>query len=272
MTYAAAETSVEGGSPQQLFEFSYMGRVLAFTNGPADLVIDGRTFLATTIAHSDFEDTDEIARNDITVTVPRDNAAAELFRIAPPSETVLLTIFEVHADDVDEEKKPVWTGRVMNCDWRGLAASLRCESIYTSLKTPGLRRLYQRNCGHVLYGPRCRLSNLTYQVSIGVEVVNGITLEAATLAEQVDGYYDGGYAEWESTPGLIDRRAVRSHIGAVITITHPFVGMEAGATIKVYPGCDHTLATCHAKFANSANFGGFPNMPKKNPFAGTSLA
>lgn len=272
MTFASYEESLEGGSPLTLFEFSYMGRVLAFTNGHDDQVVGGRTYTATQMAHSDFEDTAELARNDITITTVRDNAAAELFRIAPPSETVLLTIFELHADDPDQEKKPVWSGRVMNCEWKGIAAELRCESVYTSLKTPGLRRLYQRNCGHVLYGPRCRLSNLSHQVGIGIEIVNGITLEAAAFAAQPDGFYDGGYIEWESEPGLIDRRAIRSHVGASITITHPLPGFGAGEALKVYPGCDHTLATCASKFANSDNFGGFPNIPKKNPFAGTSLA
>lgn len=271
MTYATFEESAEGGAPQSLFEFAYMGRVLAFTNGPVALVVDGRTYEPTQISHSDFEDTAELARNDITVSAPRDNAAAELFRVAPPSETVLLTIFEVHADDPDEEKQPVWSGRVINVEWRGLAAELRCESISTSLKTPGLRRLFARNCGHVLYGPRCRLSNLDYQASVGVEVVNGIQLESAGFALQPDGYYDGGYVEWESEPGLIDRRAIRSHVGSLVTVTHPLVGFSAGESLRVYPGCDHTTATCNSKFGNVANFGGFPNMPRKNPFAGTSL-
>ena len=44
-----------------------------------------------------------------------------------------------------------------------------------------------------------------------------------------------------------------------------------GDTIYLYPGCDRTLATCTAKFGNSANFGGFPFIPTKNPFGGSPI-
>ncbi|MBK7804300.1 MAG: phage BR0599 family protein [Chloracidobacterium sp.] len=36
-------------------------------------------------------------------------------------------------------------------------------------------------------------------------------------------------------------------------------------------GCDHTLATCIAKFANGLNYGGMPYWPTKNPFDGTII-
>ena len=36
---------------------------------------------------------------------------------------------------------------------------------------------------------------------------------------------------------------------------------SVGAAFTVYAGCDKRAATCRAKFANTANFRGFPHMP-----------
>ena len=38
--------------------------------------------------------------------------------------------------------------------------------------------------------------------------------------------------------------------------------------VTLYPGCDHTLTTCDTAFSNSLNYGGFPAIPQKNPWAG----
>jgi hypothetical protein len=50
---------------------------------------------------------------------------------------------------------------------------------------------------------------------------------------------------------------------------------SADAVVSVHhctvAGCDRTFATCQSKFGNSLNFGGFPWIPVKNPFAGDSI-
>jgi hypothetical protein len=39
-----------------------------------------------------------------------------------------------------------------------------------------------------------------------------------------------------------------------------------GDAVKVFAGCDLTLAQCKAKFSNVLNFGGMPHMPQSNLF------
>jgi len=42
--------------------------------------------------------------------------------------------------------------------------------------------------------------------------------------------------------------------------------------IKAYPGCNHALnGDCHNKFNNALNYQGQPFIPKKNPFAGSTI-
>ena len=46
---------------------------------------------------------------------------------------------------------------------------------------------------------------------------------------------------------------------------------EVVAVIDMAPGCDLRRDTCAAKFGNLLNFGGFPDIPGRNPFGGTSI-
>ncbi len=41
--------------------------------------------------------------------------------------------------------------------------------------------------------------------------------------------------------------------------------------VEIARGCDLRRDTCAVKFANLANFGGFPDIPGRNPFGGTSI-
>jgi uncharacterized phage protein (TIGR02218 family) len=41
----------------------------------------------------------------------------------------------------------------------------------------------------------------------------------------------------------------------------PVRALAAGQTFSVRAGCDKRIATCATKFANAANFRGFPTIP-----------
>ena len=75
----------------------------------------------------------------------------------------------------------------------------------------------------------------------------------------------------EKSAGVFERRAIRSQTGAVVTIGFPIPGLTASASVNLYPGCDHSLATCDGKFANRLNYGGQHYYPDKNPFNGVAI-
>ncbi len=43
------------------------------------------------------------------------------------------------------------------------------------------------------------------------------------------------------------------------------------ASIEIAPGCELRRHTCAAKFGNLLNFGGFPDIPGRNPYGGGSI-
>lgn len=79
-----------------------------------------------------------------------------------------------------------------------------------------------------------------------------------------DGYYDYGYLEWTSglNVGLISE--IKSYTFLSNTLEFQlFSGLDiaVGDEFDLYPGCDKLVETCHAKYSNLVNFGGFPTVP-----------
>ena len=66
-------------------------------------------------------------------------------------------------------------------------------------------------------------------------------------------------------------RMITNHSGDTITLSAVLPGLAVGVALEAFAGCDRTFATCQSKFGNSLNFGGFPWIPAKNPFAGDSI-
>ena len=161
-------------------------------------------------------------------------------------------------------------GRVLNAEWRESVVELNCEPVYTSLQRIGLRRLYQRNCPHVLYGTACGASAVVFRVGGTVTSIAGTLLSVPAAAGYAVGHFAGGYATWAAN-GLTEKRMIVGHNADAITLSAVPPGLAIGDAIYLYPGCDRTLNTCHAKFGNSANFGGFPFIPTKNPFGGSPI-
>jgi uncharacterized phage protein (TIGR02218 family) len=272
MTYEVIETSDQLGSPVELYEFVVEGVTYRYTSGDTDYVLGPNTYTAVPMERTALSDTDDLPKNDLQITVKRDFPVAEFFRVSPPSEVVTAQMLEVHRTDTDQQSIVKWKGRVLSVDWKGIESTLYCENTYTSLRRPGLRRSYSRMCPHVLYGDTgCRLLAADFVEVCTVLSVLGTTVTSAEFDAQPDGFFDGGYLEFEKSPGVFDRRAIRSHVGATVIVTHGFPTLADGDVINAYPGCDHTFATCQSKFNNTDNFGGFPNIPGQNPFGGNSV-
>lgn len=269
MTYAAIEASAQSGRPVELYEFINGSTAYRYTSADGDVVYGGNNYTAVPIARGAVEATSETARLALEITCARDLPVLGLFSTMPPEEVVAVTLRRLHAGD--GEAITLWMGRVLNVTWNNASAGIHCESVYTSLKRTGLRRLYQKGCPHVVYGPGCGLDCDDFKVVRTVATITGTTITLGTLSGYADGYFAGGYLEWEKSAGVFERRAIRSQVGSVVTIGFPIPGLAASASVNLYPGCDHSLATCDGKFVNRLNYGGQPYFPDKNPFNGVAI-
>lgn len=71
-----------------------------------------------------------------------------------------------------------------------------------------------------------------------------------------------GHVRWLDGPLAGLRMEVTGVSGTALEMEDAlYPGLEAGMRALLREGCDHTLATCTARFANSANFQGEPFLP-----------
>lgn len=263
MTYDAREKSMQSGEPIEMYHFANNMNTWRYTSAASAITYGGNTYAPALIKRGAIDFTTEKGRNNLKLTTARDFAIADLFRIMPPTDVVTINVYRAHAGETTGAV--IWSGRVLNCEWSDSTASLVCEPVSSSLQRVGLRRMYQRQCPHVLYGTACGVNKASFDLSALLTYVNGLTLSSPQFTSAPSGYFAGGYLEFGS-----EKRFITSHTGADITLNIPLYGLQAGDTVTVYAGCDHSLATCASKFSNTANYGGFPYIPRKNPF-GSSI-
>jgi uncharacterized phage protein (TIGR02218 family) len=270
MTYSEKELSVFDSEPIELYTFQFSGGTWRYNNSDSDVISGGQNFTSLNIKRLAIEENQDRSRAPQTIVMPGDTAFVVPYRASPPNGVVQLILQRYHRDD--SEVRIIWQGRVVNVKFMndGVEAEVRCEPVFTSLVRPALRRLYQRACSHVLYGTECKVVRTIFETNATLQSVSGNIISSGTFALQVDGFYNGGYVEW-SQSGITQRRFIISHTSDAITVSLPFDGIPGNATVKLYPGCDHTLNHCINKFNNVDNYGGQPFFPNKNPMGGSPV-
>lgn len=268
MTYQAFETSPHAGSPIELYEFVQGAQVWRYTSRGADVVALGQTWTASAIERDAIEQAAEMNRSGIDLRFARGHAFAAQFVGYAADVVTTVTIYRGHGGDPDGQFEAYWKGRVAAARADGGEITLECESVFTSLRRPGLRARYQRSCRHALYGAACTLDPEAFAVAGLVTAVSGAAVSVDSAALQASGWYLGGMLRGPDG----DLRLVAGHAGAQLTLSRPIEGLEVGHAVQIYPGCSRDLATCENKFDNLDNYGGMPWIPVVNPFGGNSIA
>lgn len=285
MTYASIESSTAEGRPYFLYQFVEGEQVWRFTSRIDAWASAGSggetiTWEPAAVAHGDIVQTSEIERGRLELTWPLSHTFARRFLSPLGNTPVTLTIFRGH-EQVLGETVAHWKGRVVGAEVEGPRILLSCESVFSTLRRAGVRAKYQRLCRHALYGRGCGLDiALHWQTgTVTAVAANAVTIPEA--AEQPEGWYRGGVLRFGTQLGFIT-----SHAGAALLLSRPMSELAAAletpeldvgtgdplpVLVDMAPGCDLRAATCAEKFGNLLNFGGFPEIPGRNPFGGGSI-
>ena len=275
MTFAAMETSLDDGRPVELFQITYSGATWRYTSAAQPLVLDGHTFEPVPCSADEIEQEVGGSKSGLTFTFPHDVPFVDLFRIQPPSEVVSMTMYVQHMSSPGNYVV-AWKGRIVNCEWKFPWVELVTETIVSSLKRVGVRRIYGTACPYPLYSPspKCGVSRDTHRVNGPVSTVNTLVITIPATVGLPNNHFAGGLFTWTNAgmPSPESRMIVSSDgTAGTVTLSSPTVGLIVGQVVSLYPGCDHSLSTCSVKFNNSVNFGGWPYIPDINPFAGSTL-
>lgn len=265
MTYDATEKSIYSGSPVELYLFDRAGVVFwSYTSADTAQVYGGKTYSSIPIQRSKIEQSQDIQRSALTLSMPSDTPLLDPYISAPPTDIINLTVRRFH--ESDGEVAVIWSGRLVNVEFNGYTAEIRCESVLSSLLRPVGRRLYQVNCPHVLYGDQCGVNAASFQIRTTLTGVSGLTITSPDFGVFADGHFTGGVVDF-TEGGLITKRFVDGHTGNVLTLNLALTGAYVGATVDAFPGCNRTTDHCNGKFGNLPNYGGQPFYPGANPFS-----
>lgn len=168
------------------------------------------------------------------------------------------------------------------------------------LERSGLRRRYQLQCPHVLYGAECRASKSFASFPANIEphpspnqavgdvhitihgeipdepwMWRGRDLRQSFNREFLNGStisFAGGNYEIVSQTLLFKDYPAPTTIW-VRVLPHQAAALRAALLAAapndrvcgIVPNCDHTVACCNDVFSNGVNYGGMPWIPLKNP-------
>jgi len=240
-----------------------------FTDHDRDVAFDGTVFEAAAgMEASEIRDSVGLSVDNLEVTSAvtserlaeadlaaglYDNAAIEIYRVnwAAPEQRVLM-----RSGNLGEVKR---SGRAFAAEVRGIAHTLQ--------ETRG--RLFQYTCDADLGDARCGvdLDNPAFRgMGALVAVTSPSRFTVSGLDAFASGWFTHGLLTFTSGAAEAQSIEVKQHakVGEVVSIelwSRARMPLTPGQTFTITAGCDKRVATCQAKFANVANFRGFPHMP-----------
>lgn len=272
MTYAAFEGSVEAGRPVEIFEITAGAQTFFYTSAEDDQLVAAQTYTAIEgIRRTATADGPRKREDDFDITLPTTNAVAQLFVGVMPGFRVRLQVRRFHRDDTPTpEVIKIFDGFIQSAAFnkQGKEAVLTAKTEIAAIGRQIPRRMYQAACNHVLYEPNtCKVDDTdpafrAAALDVASLVGNVLTVTSGIAGIYADAFMNGGYVE---SIGLADFRLINSHTGNVLTLISAFSAVPT--SVNVFAGCAHVISVCGSKFNNVIEYGGYPYVPTKNPFA-----
>lgn len=270
MTFDLTERSLAGGKPVRLYQFSRGTLAWRYNSSDRDITHLAQVYktLRGGISDDGIRQTGQSRPDGLQITAPADLEVAQLYRAAPPSAEVALTVFARH-DGIDDYVV-IWSGGVRSVKWpRVDRCVITCSPLSASMEMNGLRLAWDRSCPHALYSLPCGVDRDQWRVLSTVQSMDGASVSNGAFAAYPDGHFTGGYVEWSIGGGEYDSRSIENHAGSVLTLLGGSAGIALNGALRVYPGCAQTTAACKA-FNNLPNSGGVPHLSGKSPFDGNN--
>jgi uncharacterized phage protein (TIGR02218 family) len=257
MTYDESEASIASSKPIELYDFAGSQTHWRYTSSSETQQRNGFDFEPDVIERKAVEITNNPFKNIMEIKLGRNNPFAILYISASIENCVTVTIYRYQENDYIL----YWTGLVQSIvfDTDGIPTITATQNT-ASLSVRGKRRRIQILCDLPLYEAGCYVNEEAFKVTGVIETISGKTISSAIFATKPDGWFVAGKLKVGEA-----YRLIKSHVGNTITISRPLYRVGVGNSFTAYAGCDHTMDTCYAKFANVYNYGGNAWMPTKNP-------
>ncbi len=253
--------------PVELYRFVQDGVITTLTSADRSSEYNAETYEPETMGRSRINSSGELSKANLEVTMSLNSSHAQGWMSMTSERSLVLTVFS----KTDSGVTVIWKGRMSGITPQTSDIKFTFESIFTSLRRPGLRARYTRTCRHAVYFGACGLDKADYAVVGEATDVDGLVITVPSASGAPAGDYFTGMLEYE---GVF--RLVTAHAGTSIKLSRPIAALSAAlavgpVNVTLYPGCDRSRARCKARFNNLANNGSFPFQPPRNPFDGSSI-
>lgn len=246
-------------------------QVYTLTSAATEQLFEDDVYSPAIIGRDSIESKGELSKEQLTLSFNIDDPRARRWFGATADIALYVTLYSKDGADVTFD----WKGRLSAIQPTKDELKFVFESVFTTLRSPGLRQRYQLTCNATLYGPRCGVFREDFRNNGSVTNLVGLRVTVPEAASFENGYFTSGmFADHEGS-----LRFITKHNGDKIFIARPLPAMAAyiaengysGLSCGLYPGCNKTAARCNTVFDNLLNFRGFPFIPGINPFDGSSL-
>lgn len=265
--------------PVEFFRFVMGSEVWTYTSADHPITYNDELYAPVPIGRGGIEAKNELSKANLDIKVDIYNPLSRTLLRSVNEEVLTLTMFV----QTELGTGTAWKGRLSSLKPSGTQLTMAFESVFTSLRRPGLRARYQKTCRHALYGRGCTLNFQDFSLGGTATAVEGSTLTVLEAATETNGWWTGGMLR--APDGTL--RWIIAHNGSAITLSRPIDSLTqaiegsgygqaygnfyGGVNVELFPGCDHNRETCRVKFNNLDNYGGFPWIPSKNPMGGSSI-
>lgn len=240
------------------------GAVLGFTEHDRDLAFGGITYEAAAgFTASAIESTSGLTPGNLDVAGALTSAHLDEGDLAAGLyDDAEFEIWRVNWQDVGE-RLLMRKGNLGEVSRSGAAFTAELRGLAHRLNQP-VGRLYQYGCDADFCDARCGLAAADWMAEAMVASASADReIIAAELAAIPAGHFTRGRLRFTSGANEGAAMEVKAHgAGGRIELWRAAARpLAPGDTFEVTAGCDKQFLTCRDRFANAANFRGFPHMP-----------
>jgi uncharacterized phage protein (TIGR02218 family) len=236
--------------------------VYRYTSTVGPIVVNGDTYAPRSgLVRGEVDVSVTECDSSMTMVLPCTDLVVRNYMESPPSLPVEVIVQQVVGNAVN----PWFRGIVSSVSVSGIQAEFRLigDGVPQLSQATALR--YTAQCRHALYGLACGLDKDNFKLSGTLTDVenNGLVLVSPDWDDTTTALWVGGAIDI----GGEFRTIIAQPASDKIRIDRVIVGLLGTESYEIYEGCNKSVATCRDKFNNLANFGGIPNLPRRNPFA-----
>lgn len=268
MSFDSDERSTSRNRPIDLYTITTPTEVFFHTSYPVDVVYDGIPYTAITMSRGEQQVTQDTTGRELIVYLPITHKLVQRFASSGiPQHGIEVNLQRLQT--LSGTATQYFDGFATGINVQGHTAAIRCPSVTDDalkIRLPVIRA--QKTCNHVLFDKQCspsppfdgpRESDFSSLADIVSQTIapGVVTLVVDTAGGHTSGYFTFGRLIHIPTQQSV---LILQHTSTTLILETPIVGAHPGDGVKLIAGCDHSVATCHAKFVNVKNFGGMPQM------------